>query len=154
MEYRYLGNTGLKVSVLGFGNMTAGSPAKDKPDEQKACTEVMKAAFKAGVNFFDTAEFYGLGTAETQLGEAIKEIGAPREDFVITTKIYRCGAGVNNTFLSRKHIIEGLKASLKRMDLEYVDVVYAHRPDLETPLEETCRAFDWAINEGLAFYWG
>lgn len=110
--------------------------------------------FEAGVNFYDTAEIYGDGHAETLMGKAFKELALKREELVVSTKIFKIGPGVNDTFLSRKHIIEGLNNSLKRLQLDYVDVVFCHRPDYETPLEETCRAMHSVIEDGKAFYWG
>jgi len=114
----------------------------------------MKVSFDAGVNFFDTAEIYGFGQAETIMGRAFKELGFKREEIVVSTKLIRIGDKPNDTFLSRKHIIEGLTNSLKRLQLDYVDVVFCHRPDYDTPLEETCRAMSWVIDNNMAFYWG
>jgi voltage-dependent potassium channel beta subunit len=119
----------------------------------------MKQAYDSGINFFDTAESYAAGQSEVVMGAAIKKYGWNRNDIVVTTKLNWGGANgevlVNNHGLSRKHIIEGLKASLKRLDLEYVDVVYAHRPDRLTPMEETVRAFNHVIEQkGWALYWG
>jgi len=89
------------------------------------------------------------------MGRAFKELNLPREELVVTTKIFKASVtNVNDEFLSRKHIIEGLRNSLKRLQMDYVDVVYCHRPDMETPLEETCAAMNWVIEEGWAFYWG
>ena len=91
------------------------------------------------------------------MGVALKELeasGVQRKDYVLSTKIWKCGEGVNDTFLSRKHIIEGTRNSLKRLQQPYVDVVFAHRPDYDTPLEEQVRAFSWLIDQGLAHYWG
>lgn len=150
MIYRYLGNTGMKVSVIGYGNWVNSN---DKAAQQFT-TECIKACFDAGVNFFDTAEIYGDGEAERQMGQAFKELGLRREDLVVSTKIFACGSGVNDRFNSRKHIIEGLDNSLKRLQLDYVDVVFSHRPDQETSLEETCAAFHSVIEQGKAFYWG
>lgn len=150
MEYRYLGNTGLRVSVLSFGNWLNS----DKPEDYEITRDAIKLCVEKGVNFFDTAEVYGFGSAETQLGKAIKELGLKREEIVVSTKIFKIGTGVNDTFLSRKHIIEGVNNSLKRLQLDYVVVVFCHRPDYETPLEETCRAMHTVIESGKAFYWG
>lgn len=150
MIYRYLGNSGLKVSVIGYGNWVNSNEGS----AAKFTTECIKACYDAGVNFFDTAEIYGNGEAERQMGAAFKELGLRREDLVVSTKIFSCGSGVNDKFGSRKHIIEGLDNSLKRLQLEYVDVVFSHRPDYETTLEETCAAFHHVIEQGKAFYWG
>ncbi|RPB23141.1 Aldo/keto reductase [Terfezia boudieri ATCC MYA-4762] len=121
----------------------------------------MKAAYDAGVNFFDCAESYAGGKSEIVMGQAIKRFGWNRCDVVISTKIYwgadansAPGRGQNSVGLSRKHIVEGMNASLKRMDLEYVDLIYAHRPDKLTPMEEVVRAFNHLIDTGKAFYWG
>ncbi|OWZ02285.1 hypothetical protein PHMEG_00026179, partial [Phytophthora megakarya] len=126
--------------------------------------ELMKLAFEHGVNFFDNAEVYGGGLAEKNMGAAIKkgivEGTWSREDLVITTKIFfgskgftaKCGP--NEQGLSRKHLVEGTKAALKRLEQEYVDVIFCHRPDARTPIEETVRAMNYVIDQGWAFYWG
>jgi len=159
MAYRYLGRTGMKVSVLAYGNWQTADSA-DKEEEvyqtQKAC---MKEMYQAGVNFFDTAEMYGQGVAESSMGRALKELGEElkfqRKDICVTTKIYwGPGFGTNDVGLSRKHVIEGMRASLKRMQMDYVDICFAHRPDYDTPLEETVKAFSWCIDNGLMHYWG
>ena len=147
MEYRYLGPTGLKVSVVSWGNWVNNANDKLTVDSVKFCLE-------HGINFFDPAECYGLGGAETSLGKAFKELNVQREKIVVSTKIYRIGFDPNDSFLSRKHIIEGIRNSLKRLQLDYVDVVFCHRYDRYTPLEETCRAMNWVIDNGLAHYWG
>ena len=150
MKYRYLGNSGLKVSELSFGSwVTFGSQV----DVDKAVS-LMKIAFEAGVNFFDNAEVYSGGQSEEIMGKAIKKIGWKQQDLVLSTKIFWGGDGPNDKGLSRKHIIEGMDGSLRRMDLDYVDLVFAHRPDIHTPIEETVRAFNHLINQGKAFYWG
>lgn len=150
MKYRYLGKSGLKVSELSFGSwVTFGSQV----DVDLAIT-LMKAAYDAGVNFFDNAEVYSSGQSEEIMGEAIKKIGWAQKDLVLSTKIFWGGDGPNDIGLSRKHIIEGMDASLKRMGLDYVDLVFAHRPDIHTPIEETVRAFNHLIHQGKAFYWG
>ena len=155
MEYRFLGNSGLKVSVLSFGNWLTNND----PKVIETTKQIIKRCYDSGVNFFDTAEAYGKGEAERQFGEALKNLNVPREDLVISTKIFfgtvpEGKSKINKTGTSRKHIIEGLNASLKRLQLDYVDVVLAHRYDHETPLEETCRAFNFVIEKGMAFYWG
>ena len=147
MEYRYLGPTGLKVSVVGWGNWVNNSNDKLTVDSVKFCLE-------HGINFFDTAEAYGLGEGEISLGKAFKQLKVQREKIVVSTKIYYCGMDPNDSFLSRKHIIEGVKNSLKRLQLDYVDIVFCHRYDKYTPLEETCRAMNYLIDKGMAFYWG
>jgi voltage-dependent potassium channel beta subunit len=138
----------------------------------------MKAAYDVGINFFDCAEGYSGGESEKVMGEAIKKFGWKRNDLVISTKVTPIATGhllsritanggtqvywggdhgdnpVNNVGLSRKHVIEGVNASLQRLGLEYVDLIYAHRPDRNTPMEETVRAFNHLINTGKALYWG
>lgn len=151
MIYRFLGRTGVQVSAIGYGNMTF---AKVTPEVVDTCFKCITKAYEKGVNFFDTAEIYGLGNAETVLGQCLKKAGWARKDFVLSTKVYRCGPGVNDALLSRKHIIEGVTASLKRLQLDYADILFAHRYDPDTPMEEVCRAFNWLIHQGKAFYWG
>jgi voltage-dependent potassium channel beta subunit len=114
----------------------------------------MKAAWEAGVNFYDNAEAYAGGLSETMMGNALKKLGWKRADYVVSTKIFWGGDGPNKTGLSRKHILEGTKASLARLQLHYVDLVFCHRPDLHTPIEETVRAMSHLVNHGLAMYWG
>ena len=125
---------------------------------EDAQNEIVKVALDAGVNFFDTAEMYGFGVGESMLGRMIKKFELRRQDIVITNKIFMAGMpGVvapTRLGLSRKHIIEATLDGLEKMDQEYVDVIFAHRPDFETPLEETCRAFHWIIEQGKALYWG
>jgi voltage-dependent potassium channel beta subunit len=150
MEYRFLGNSGLKVSALSLGGwVTIGSQI-----DNERSYECMKVAYDNGINFFDNAEGYAQGQSEVVMGEAIRKYGWDRSSYVISTKIYFGGKGQNDRALSRKHIVEGLKASLKRLQLDYVDLVFAHRPDELTPMEEIVRAFNWCIDQGMAFYWG
>jgi voltage-dependent potassium channel beta subunit len=150
MEYRHLGKAGVKVSELSLGAwVTYGLQFGVK--EAKA---IMAAAYDAGVNFFDNAEAYASGEAETIMGQALKELGWARKDYLVSTKIFWGGEGPNDRGLSYKHIIEGVNASLKRLQLDYVDLLFAHRPDPDTPIEETVFAFNQIIHEGKAFYWG
>jgi voltage-dependent potassium channel beta subunit len=150
MEYRYLGKSGLQVSALSFGSwVTFG----DQIDQERAFG-MMEAAYEAGVNFFDTAEVYAGGQAETMMGDVIKKAGWNRSDLVISTKIFWGGEGPNDRGLSRKHIVEGVDASLARLQMDYVDLLFAHRPDYHTPIEETVRAMNHIIHQGKAFYWG
>jgi len=150
MEYRRLGTSGLKVSALSFGSWVTFSEQIDE-DTAEAC---MKAAREAGVNFFDNAEVYAEGKAESMMGAILRKSGWKRSDLVISTKIFWGGKGPNDTGLSRKHIFEGMEASLRRLQLDYVDLVFCHRPDKDTPIEETVRAMSHIIGLGLAFYWG
>ncbi|KAJ3575000.1 hypothetical protein NPX13_g4181 [Xylaria arbuscula] len=154
MTYRFLGRSGLQVSAISLGGwLTYGGYT-----ENEKSFECMKAAYDSGINFFDCAEVYAEGKSEVVMGEAIRKFGWKRNDLVISTKLYWGVAfgdnPVNNKGLSRKHIIEGMDASLKRLGLDYVDLIYAHRPDRQTPMEETVRAFNHLINTGKALYWG
>ncbi|KAJ3225734.1 ATP-sensitive inward rectifier potassium channel 1 [Clydaea vesicula] len=130
MEYRFLGNSGLKVSVLSIGGWLTYGGTMDQDPTAKC----LKAAYDAGINFFDTAEAYADGNSEILMGKVIKEFGWKRSDLVISTKIYWGGKGPNDKGLSRKHIIEGTNASLARLQMDYVDLIYAHRPDNFTPV--------------------
>lgn len=150
MKYRHLGRSGLKVSALSYGSwVTFG----DQIDTDLAA-ECMEVAYDHGVNFFDNAEAYAGGQSETMMGEIIREKGWDRTDLVVSTKIFWGGDGPNDQGLSRKHVLEGTRAALDRLQMEYVDLVYCHRPDVETPVEETVRAMSYLIDQGYAFYWG
>ena len=150
MEYRRLGSAGLQVSALSYGAwVTFGTQVGED-----VAYELMKTAYDAGVNFFDNAEAYAGGEAEILMGRVIKQAGWKRSDLVLSTKIFWGGSGPNDKGLSRKHIIEGVEAALQRLQTDYVDLVFAHRPDIHTPIEETVRAFNHVINQGKAFYWG
>jgi len=158
MEYRMLGGTGLMVSTLSFG-FWATYGVKEGVDR---CVSVMRICRAAGINFFDNAEAYGKenGDAETIMGEAIQVLRKEdeklwrRSDICVTTKLFWGGKGNNEAGLSRKHLIEGMNASLKRLQMDYVDVVYCHRADPLTPTEETVRGMTQLIRDGKAMYWG
>ncbi|GMF38481.1 unnamed protein product [Phytophthora fragariaefolia] len=159
MTHRFLGDSDLLVSKLALGSWMA----YNEKYTVDGWFEMVKLAYEHGVNFYDTAEVYGNGQAEELLGGAIKKGIAEglwsREDLVISTKVFSgtkgfTESGPNDQGNSRKHIVEGIKASLKRLDLEYVDVVFSHRPEPYTPTEETVRAMNFVINQGWAFYWG
>jgi voltage-dependent potassium channel beta subunit len=150
MEYRRLGSAGIKVSALSLGAwVTYGGQVGE--DVAAAC---MKKAFDAGVNFFDNAEAYASGNAEIVMGNVIRKAGWRRQDLVLSTKIFWGGPGPNDRGLSRKRIVEGTDASLRRLQQEYVDLLFCHRPDPETPIEETVRAMNHVIAQGKALYWG
>jgi len=150
MEYRLLGRSGLKLSALSLGAwVTYGGQVGEEVAE--AC---MRIAHEAGVNFFDNAESYAQGNAEIVMGNVIKKAGWKRSDLVISTKIFWGGQGPNDSGLSYKHIMEGADASLRRLQMEYVDLIFCHRPDLYTPIEETVWAMNQVIRQGKAFYWG
>ncbi|KAF9444763.1 Aldo/keto reductase [Macrolepiota fuliginosa MF-IS2] len=150
MPFRRLGPSGLRVPLfslggwLTLGGSVIGDPVKD----------IILTAFENGINMIDTAEGYASGKSEQEIGRVIKELGLRRTDLVITTKLYfGTRKGHNDTGLSRKHIIEGTKESLERLELDYVDVIFAHRPDSSVTIEEVVRAFNFVIEKGWAFYW-
>ena len=149
MEFRHLGRSGLKVSELSYGNwITHGSQVAE--DAAHAC---VKAALDVGITTFDTADVYAATRAEAVLGRALK--GQRREGLEIFTKVYwPTGPGANDRGLSRKHIMESCNASLQRLQTDYVDLYQAHRMDIETPLEETLRAFDDLVRQGKVLYVG
>ena len=150
MEYRRLGKAGIKLSALSLGAwVTYGGQVGEQ-----VARECMAAAYDAGVNFFDNAEGYASGNAEIVMGNVIKQLGWRRESIVVSTKIFWGGDGPNDTGLSHKHIVEGVNGALRRLQLDYVDLLFCHRPDPNTPIEETVRAMDIVIRQGKAFYWG
>lgn len=150
MEYRYLGRSGLKVSALSLGGwITYGGQVGDE-----TAYKCIRTAFELGINFFDTAEVYGAGQSEIDMGKAFKRLQCRRSELVVSTKLFWGGKSPNERGLSRKHIVEGLNQSLERLNMDYVDIVFAHRPDPETPMEEIVRAFNFLIEQGKAFYWG
>ena len=148
MEYRKLGKSGIQLSELSFGSwITFGSEL-----DVSGVKECMQYAFDQGINFFDNAEVYGNGASEMLMGEVLKSL--PREEIVVSTKIFWGGKSPNSIGLSWKHLIEGTKRSLIRLQLDYIDLLYCHRPDPNTPIEETVRAMNHLIQQGLVFYWG
>jgi voltage-dependent potassium channel beta subunit len=149
MEYRNLGGTGARVSEIALGNWETHGQQIDN-DAARACVE---AAIEDGINFFDTADVYAAGRAEQVLGEILK--GRKRSDFVIATKCFwRMGSGPNDRGLSRKHVMEACEASLRRLQMDYVDLYQAHRYDVHTPLEETMRAWNDLVTQGKVHYIG
>ncbi|GAA5951729.1 hypothetical protein JCM3765_003097 [Sporobolomyces pararoseus] len=152
MQFRPLGNTGLRVSLLSYGGwLTTGGTVKGDP-----VVDIIKTALDAGINTFDNAEVYSNGESEREMGRAFKELDVDRSQLVVTTKIF-FGTGKsdpNQKGNSRKHLIEGLKASLERLQMDYVDVLFLHRPDFGTPIEETVRAVNTLIQQNKVFYWG
>jgi voltage-dependent potassium channel beta subunit len=150
MQYRRVGKSGLMVSAISLGAwLTYGSSSVEQ-DTAKAC---LRAAIEQGINFIDTADMYSYGEAEKLVGTVIKDY--KRSDLVISTKAYwPMSDNVNNRGLSRKHITESVNASLKRLDMDYVDIFFCHRFDDNVPLEETVRAIDDLIHQGKILYWG
>ena len=148
MNYRRLGKSGLEVSELSFGSWVTFGSQLDVEGSKK----LIRQAIDAGVNFLDNAEAYANGMSESLMGQALKSYR--REDLVVSTKIFWGGAGPNQTGLSRKHLLEGTRNSLKRLELDYVDLLFCHRPDPKTPIEETVLAMDYLVRSGQALYWG
>jgi voltage-dependent potassium channel beta subunit len=152
MEYRYLGKSGVRVSALSLGSWVT---FHQQVDVDKA-VEMMAVAYDAGVNFFDNAEAYAKGKSEEVMGAALKKLGWRRASYLVSTKFYwgmNDGINEKNT-LNRKYLLEGIDGSLKRFGLDHVDLIYCHRPDPNTPIEETVWAMHNIINSGRAFYWG
>jgi voltage-dependent potassium channel beta subunit len=152
MEYRYLGNTGVRVSELAFGSWVTFHLQADV----EAAVEMMAAAYDAGVNFFDNAEAYAKGKSEEVMGKALKKLGWRRSSYLVSTKFFwglHDGVNEKNT-LNRKYLLEAIDGSLKRLGMDHVDLVFCHRPDPETPVEETVWAMHNIIESGKAFYWG
>ncbi len=156
MEYTRLGSTGLKVSRLCLGCMSYGSSKwRDWVLDEPEARPFFKQAIEAGINFFDTADVYSLGASETVLGRALKELGVKRGDVVIATKVHgKMGEGPNDRGLSRKHIMDSIDASLRRLGMDYVDLYQIHRWDDETPIEETLSALDDVVRAGKVRYLG
>lgn len=155
MIYRRLGHTGLQLSAFSLGSWVTYHHQVD----DRAAVEMMAAAFDAGVNFFDNAEAYAGGHSETVMGRALKTLGWPRLNYVVSTKFFwgldREGAAVNRKdTLNRKYLMQAIDGSLQRFGLDHIDLIYCHRPDPQTPIEETVRAMSDIIGQGKALYWG
>lgn len=152
MNYRRLGRSGLKVSVLSFGSWVSFGPQLAGANAR----ECLAAAYDAGINFFDNAEVYAGGQSETIMGEAIKQLGWPRHRYVISTKFFwgiDDSVNTRNT-LNRKYLLHAIDGSLRRLGLDFVDLVFCHRPDAQTPVDETVWAMHDIIESGRALYWG
>jgi len=152
MQYRRLGRSGLQVSVLSFGSWVLFGAQLDTG----AAVECLDAAYQGGMNFFDNAEAYAGGDSEKIMGEAIKELGWERHSYVISTKLFwgiDGGVNMSNT-LNRKYLLQAIEGSLERLDLEFVDLLFCHRADPNTPLEETVWAMSDIVASGQATYWG
>ncbi len=155
MQYRRLGRSGLRVSSFSLGSWVT---YHNQVDTGQA-VEMMAAAFDAGINFFDNAEVYAGGKSETIMGDALRKLGWPRLNYVVSTKFFwgldRNGDAVNRKdTLNRKYLMQALDGSLKRMQLDHIDLIYCHRPDPHTPVEETVWAMSDLITQGKALYWG
>ena len=155
MQYRPLGRAGVRVSTLSLGSWITYHNQVDT----SAAREMMAAALDAGINFFDNAEVYAGGRSEEVMGAAFKALGTPRLNFLVSTKFFwgldRQGDAVNRKdTLNRKYLLQAIDGSLKRLQMDFVDLVYCHRPDPATPIEETARAMNDIIVAGKALYWG
>jgi voltage-dependent potassium channel beta subunit len=152
MEHRRLGRAGIKVSVLSFGSwVTFGPQLKDD-----LAVDCLDAAYQAGVNFFDNAESYSAGESERIMGQAIAKLGWPRHSYVLSTKVF---FGLHDTVnmkhtLNRKYLLQAIEGSLERLGVDFVDILFCHRPDPATPIEETAWAMHDIISSGRALYWG
>jgi len=150
MEYRYLGKSGLKLSVVSFGSwVTFGNQVVTD-----SATEMMRMAYDRGVNFFDNAEVYAAGQSEIIMGEVLAKLGWSRDTFCVSSKVFWGGEKPTQRGLSRKHIFDACHAALKRLRVDYLDLYFCHRPDLHTPVEETVRAMHDLISQGRVMYWG
>lgn len=150
MLYRRLGKSGLKVSALSFGSwVTFGQQIDNSVAE--SC---LKTAYDAGINFFDNAEVYANGQSEEVMGAILSKFAWSRDTYLVSSKVFWGGDLPNQTGLSRKHVTEACHAALKRLRVDYLDLYYCHRPDPETPIEETVRAMDTLIQQGKVLYWG
>ncbi|MBV9391793.1 MAG: aldo/keto reductase [Verrucomicrobia bacterium] len=154
MEYRRLGKAGVKLSELSFGSwVTFGDQISDDVAE-----DLMIAAYEGGINFFDNAEVYAAGRSEEVMGKILTKLGWPRDTWLVSSKVYFGSAPEpkkpNQTGLSRKHVFEACHAALKRLNVDYLDLFFCHRPDPETPIEETVRVMSDLIAQGKVLYWG
>jgi voltage-dependent potassium channel beta subunit len=150
MEYRRLGASGVQVSVLSLGSwLTFGGQITNETAE-----ELMKASYDAGVNFFDNAEAYAHGRSELVMGEILQKMQWDRSTYLVSSKVYWGGDKPNQLGLSRKHVTEACHAALKRLQVDYLDFFYCHRPDKNTPIEETVWAMHNLIQQGKVLYWG
>jgi voltage-dependent potassium channel beta subunit len=152
MQYRQLGKTGLKVSALSFGAWVTFGKQIGNPVARK----LLHTAYDAGVNFFDNAEAYAEGRAEVVMGAILKRSGWRRSSFLVSSKVFFGAEGdrPNEDGLSRKHVVEACHAALRRLQVDYLDLYYCHRPDPSVPVEETCRAMHDLIVQGKVLYWG
>lgn len=150
MPYRSLGRCGTKVSAYGLGGWTTfGGSVTD----EEQVSSLIEAAYEAGINFFDIADIYAKGASETAMGKVLSQF--PRHELVITSKVFwPMSDDINDKGLSRKHIMESVEKSLKRVGTDYFDVYFCHRSDNETPVEETARAMDDLVHQGKVLYWG
>ena len=150
MQYRRLGKSGLKLSELSFGSWVTFSTQVD----ERAGTELMRLAYDAGVNFFDNAEVYAGGQSEEIMGRVLKKASWRRDTYCVSSKVFWGGARPTQRGLSRKHVHDACHAALARLQVDYLDLYFCHRPDLDTPIEETVRAMHYLVAQGKVLYWG
>lgn len=150
MEYRRLGSSGLKLSAFSLGSWVTFAQQLDLG----AAKALMSAAYDAGVNFFDNAEGYEAGQSEIVMGQALKELGWGRDCYVVSSKVFWGGSRPTQRGLSRKHVTDACHAALKRLQVDYLDLYFCHRPDVDTPIEETVRAMHDLVAQGKVLYWG
>ena len=153
MEYRRLGKSGLKVSALSFGSWVTFSNQLDTDLAEKC----MVTAYEAGVNFFDNAEAYAAGKSEIIMGKVLKKVGWPRDTYMVSSKVFWGGGSdpwPTQRGLSRKHVVEACHQAMERLQVDYLDLYFCHRPDPETPIEETVWAMNDLIQQGKVLYWG
>ncbi len=150
MEYRRLGKSGLQVSALSFGTwVTFGNQISDETAEK-----LMIKAYEAGVNFFDNAEVYAYGKSEIVMGNILKKLNWDRSTYLVSSKVFWGGQQPNQKGLMRKHVVEACHAALKRLQVDYIDLFFCHRPDIHTPIEETVWTMHNLIQQGKILYWG
>jgi voltage-dependent potassium channel beta subunit len=150
MDYRRLGKSGLQVSALSFGSWVTFA----KQVDTRLAKELLTEAYDAGVNFFDNAEGYEAGQSEVVMGQALKELDWPRETWIVSSKVFWGGKLPTQRGLSAKHVTEACHAALRRLQVDHLDLYFCHRPDIDTPIEETVRAMDNLIRQGKVLYWG
>jgi voltage-dependent potassium channel beta subunit len=150
MKYRRLGTSGLQISELSFGAWVTFA----QQISQATAEKLMTIAYDSGVNFFDNAEAYANGKAEIVMGKILKRKGWPRDTFLVSSKVFWGGDKPNQEGLSRKHVIEACHAALRRLRIDYLDLYFCHRPDPNTPIEETVRAMSDLVAQGKVLYWG
>jgi voltage-dependent potassium channel beta subunit len=150
MEYRRLGKSGLKVSELSFGSWVTFGKQVGGGD----AVSLMAYAYDQGINFFDNAEGYEQGNSEVVMGEALKQLGWSRDSYAVSSKVFWGGSKPTQKGLSRKHVTDAAHAALKRLQVDYLDLYFCHRPDIDTPIEETVWAMHNLITQGKVLYWG
>ena len=150
MEYRRLGKSGLKLSLFSFGSWVTFA---NQVDNQSAIN-MMSYAYDKGINFFDNAEVYMAGQSEVIMGNALKQLSWTRDSYCLSSKVFWGGDKPTQRGLSRKHVIDACDAALKRLQVDYIDLYFCHRPDPNTPIEETVRAMHTLIQQGKILYWG